>query len=180
MSYILKDTSQGIISVKLTDAGRKKLSKGQLNIELFQVGDSEYCYDCNGRLPSLVNGVSVMQANFNAQNLNPVPEKNKAHVKYPTPMNRTAPNQTFGAAQAAHDYEEVYNRASQRGFYSGATGSSCSFSAMTGSAYTLNSNFFFPLSAMTGGTRITLLSANTFQNQAFFCWYSTRIHTSRR
>ena len=38
---------------------------------------------------------------------------------------------------------------------------------MTGSAYTLNSNFFFPLSAMTGGSRITLLSANTFQNQAF-------------
>ena len=41
MSYILKDTSQGIISVKLTDAGRKKLSEGRLNIELFQVGDSE-------------------------------------------------------------------------------------------------------------------------------------------
>jgi len=80
MSYILKDSSQGIISVKLTDAGRKKLSKGRLNIELFQVGDSEYCYDCNGRLPALVNGVNIQQANFNAQNLNPIPEKNKAHV----------------------------------------------------------------------------------------------------
>ena len=167
MSYILKDTSQGIISVKLTDAGRKKLSKGQLNIELFQVGDSEYCYDCNGRLPALVNGVSIMQANFNAQNLNPIPEKNKAHVKYPVPMNRTAPNQVFGAAQAAHDYEEVYNRASQRGFYSGNTATTCDFGVEVSSAYTLNSNFFFPLSAMTGGTRITLLSANTFQNQAF-------------
>ena len=91
MSYILKDTSQGIISVKLTDAGRKKLSKGQLNIELFQIGDSEYCYDCNGRLPSLNSGVNIMQANFNAQNLNPIPEKNKAHVKYPLPMTRTGP-----------------------------------------------------------------------------------------
>ena len=167
MSYILKDTSQGIISVKLTDAGRKKLSKGQLNIELFQIGDSEYCYDCNGRLPSLNSGVNIMQANFNAQNLNPIPEKNKAHVKYPLPMTRTAPNQLFGAAQAAHDYEEVYNRAVQRGFYSGNTGTTCGFSAMTGSAYTLNSNFFFPLSAMTGGSRMTLLSANTFQGQAF-------------
>ena len=39
MSYILKDTTQGIISVKLTDAGRKKLSQGKLNIELFQLGD---------------------------------------------------------------------------------------------------------------------------------------------
>jgi hypothetical protein len=167
MSYILKDSSQGIISVKLTDAGRKKLSKGQLNIELFQVGDSEYCYDCNGRLPALVNGVNIQQANFNAQNLNPKPEKNKAHVKYPLPLTKTSGKQTFGAAQAAHGYDEVFNRASQRGFYSGSTASTCAFSAMTGSAYTLNSNFFFPLSAMTGGTRITLLSANTFQNQAF-------------
>ena len=167
MSYILKDSSQGIISVKLTDAGRKKLSKGQLNIELFQVGDSEYCYDCNGRLPALVNGVNIQQANFNAQNLNPVPEKNKAHVKYPLPLTRTSGNQTFGAAQAAHGYEEVFNRASQRGFYSGSTASTCEFVTGISSAYTLNSNFFFPLSAMTGGTRITLLSANTFQNQAF-------------
>ena len=167
MSYILKDSSQGIISVKLTDAGRKKLSKGRLNIELFQVGDSEYCYDCNGRLPALVNGVNIQQANFNAQNLNPKPEKNKAHVKYPLPLTRTSGNQTFGAAQAAHGYEEVFNRASQRGFYSGSTASTCEFGAEVSSAYTLNSNFFFPLSAMTGGTRITLLSANTFQNQAF-------------
>jgi hypothetical protein len=167
MSYILKNSTQGIISVKLTDAGRKKLSKGQLNIELFQVGDSEYCYDCNGRLPSLVNGVNIQQANFNAQNLNPVPEKNKAHVKYPLPLTRTSGNQTFGAAQAAHGYEEVFNRASQRGFYSGNTATTCDFGAEVSSAYTLNSNFFFPLSAMTGGSRITLLSANTFQDQAF-------------
>ena len=167
MSYILKDTSQGIIAVKLTDAGRKKLSEGKLNVELFQVGDSEYCYDCNGRLPALVNGVNIMQANFNAQNLNPKPEKNKAHVKYPLPLTRTSGGQTFGAAQAAHTYDEVFNRASQRGFYSGATGTTCAFSAMTGSAYTLNSNFFFPLSAMTGGSQMTLLSANTFQGQAF-------------
>ena len=167
MSYILKDSTQGIISVKLTDAGRKKLSQGKLNIELFQIGDSEYCYDCNGRLPALVNGVNIQQANFNAQNLNPVPEKNKAHVKYPIPLTRTSGNQTFGAAQAAHGYDEVFNRASQRGFYSGSTASTCEFVTGISSAYTLNSNFFFPLSAMTGGTRITLLSANTFDNQAF-------------
>jgi len=94
MSYILKDTTQGIISVKLTDAGRKKLSQGRLNIELFQLGDSEYCYDCNGRLPGLVSGIEIQQANFNAQNLNAIPEKNKAHVKYPVPLAQTSPNQS--------------------------------------------------------------------------------------
>ena len=167
MSYILKDTTQGIISVKLTDAGRKKLSEGKLNIELFQIGDSEYCYDCYSRLPGLSDGLDVMQANFNAQNLNPIPEKNKAHVKYPVPMTPNSTGQTFGAAQAAHIYEKIYNRASQRGFYTGNTGNSCTFSAETSSAYTLNSNFFFPVSAMTGGSVVTLLSADTFTNQAF-------------
>ena len=167
MSYILKDTSQGVISVKLTDAGRKKLSQGKLNIELFQLGDSEYCYDCYSTLPGKSSGINIIQSKYNAQNLNPIPEKNKAHVKYPIPMTQTSTDQTFGAAQAAHTYENIFNRASQRGFYSGNTGTTCAFSAFTGSAYTLNANFFYAVSAMTGGSQIELLSANTFQNQAF-------------
>ena len=46
MSYIVKNSTQGAIVARLTDAGRKKLSEGKLNIGLFQVGDSEFCYDC--------------------------------------------------------------------------------------------------------------------------------------
>ena len=167
MAYILKDSTQGQVAVKLTDAGRKALSEGNLNIELFQLGDSEYCYDCYPTLPNQYRGIHIQQANFNAQNSNPIPEKNKAHIKYPIPSNPSASATTFGAVQAAHTYEEVFNRATPRGFFTGATGSCCSFSAFTGSAYTLNANFFFPVSAMTGGSQITLLSANTFQNQAF-------------
>ena len=167
MSYILKDTSQGIISVKLTDAGRKKLSEGKLNIELFQLGDTEYCYDCYSTLPGKASGINIQQANFNAQNLNPIPEQNKAHVKYPVPMSQNSSGNTFGAVQAAHTYDKVFNRATQRGLYTGATGSCCSFSAYTGSSYTLNANFQFAVSAMTGGSTIELLSGNTFQNQAF-------------
>ena len=44
--YILKQGSSGLLSVRLTDAGRKKLSQGQLTLSLFQLGDSEMCYDC--------------------------------------------------------------------------------------------------------------------------------------
>jgi hypothetical protein len=168
MAYILKDSTQGQVSVKLTDAGRKQLSEGKLNIELFQLGDSEYCYDCYNTLPNQSDGLYIQQANFNAQNLNDLPEKNKGHIKYPIPIGQDITGTTFGAVQAAHTYQEVYNRATQRGFYSASTGSSCcSYSAFTGSAYTLNANFFFPVSAMTGGSQVALLSANTFQNQAF-------------
>ena len=45
MSYILQNNS-GLIGVRLTDAGRKKLSQGNLSLSLFQLGDSEFCYDC--------------------------------------------------------------------------------------------------------------------------------------
>ena len=45
MSYILKNNS-GLVTVRLTDAGRKKLSQGNLSLSLFQLGDSEFCYDC--------------------------------------------------------------------------------------------------------------------------------------
>ena len=45
--YILKNGSSGLLSVRLTDAGRKKLSQGQLTLSLFQLGDSEMCYDFN-------------------------------------------------------------------------------------------------------------------------------------
>ena len=117
MAYILKDSTQGQVSVKLTDAGRKKLSEGKLNIELFQLGDSEYCYNCYNTLPQQNAGIIfIQQANFNAQNSNPIPERNKAHVKYPIPISQDSTGTTFGAVQAAHNYEEVFNRASQRGF----------------------------------------------------------------
>jgi hypothetical protein len=167
MSYILKDSTQGQIAVKLTDAGRRKLSEGRLNIELFQLGDSEMCYDCYNTILNQTDGLNVQQANFNAQNLNPVPQRNKAHVKYPIPLNSSSTGSTFGAAQPAHNYQDIFNTATERGFFTGGSEDCCSFSAQTTSAYTLNSNFYFPVSAMTGGSSVVLLSAATYTNQAF-------------
>ena len=56
MSYILKKPSSGLISVRLTDAGRKKLSQGQLSVTQFQLGDSEFCYNCYNDVLSKSNG----------------------------------------------------------------------------------------------------------------------------
>ena len=180
MSYILKDSSQGTIAVKLTDAARKKLSEGRLNIELFQLGDSEYCYDCYSTLPNLYAGTNILQAEHNAQNLNPIPELNKGHIKYPLPTTSNSNTDTFGAAQANHKIEEVFNTASQRGFFSGAT-TACTcdvdttlpyeitnWSANTTSAYTLNANWCFPASAMSGTQLVTLLSSSTYTDTGAF------------
>ena len=67
MSYIIKNSTQGSIVARLTDAGRKKLSEGKLNIGLFQLGDSEMCYDCYGTLPGLSSGLNILQAEHNAR-----------------------------------------------------------------------------------------------------------------
>ena len=45
MGYIIKDTA-ALLTTKVTDAARKKMSEGTFNISYFQVGDSEVCYDC--------------------------------------------------------------------------------------------------------------------------------------
>jgi len=167
MSYIIKNSTQGAIVARLTDAGRKKLSEGKLNISLFQLGDSEMCYDCYSTLPTqLSSGINILQAEHNAQNLTPLPEKNKGHVKYPL-NGGIATGDTFGPTIAQHTYEEVFNTATARGFFEVPTqtpaealvGAYTSFSANTGSSYTLSSNWTTCFSALTGTTTLAIVSA---------------------
>ena len=116
MSYIIKNSTQGAIVARLTDAGRKKLSEGKLNIGLFQLGDSEVCYDCYNQTPLASSGLHILQAEHNAQNLNPMPEKNKGHIKYPLAGGLSS-GDTFGPTIPQHQQNDVYNTATQRGFF---------------------------------------------------------------
>ena len=154
MSYIIKNSTQGAIVARLTDAGRKKLSEGKLNIGLFQIGDSEICYDCYSQLPAQAADLNILQAEHNAQNLLGFPAKNKGHVKYPL-QDGIASGDTFGPTIPQPGWEEVYNTATARGFFSG-TG--CNFGAQVDYQYTLNSNWILPTSAMTGTSYMTILS----------------------
>lgn len=168
MSYIIKNSTQGAIVARLTDAGRKKLSEGKLNIGLFQLGDSEICYDCYNQLPAQTGGINILQAEHNAQNLLPQPEKNKGHVKYPI-LGGVSTGDTFGPTLPQHEYTEVFNTATARGFFSGTTnldGTYTFFSAQTGADYTLSSNWNLCPSAMTGTTNIQLVSG-TCTNQYY-------------
>jgi hypothetical protein len=168
MSYIIKNNVQGAIVARLTDAGRKKLSEGKLNVGLFQLGDSEVCYDCYTQLPANCGSLNVMQAEHNAQNLTPLPEKNKGHIKYPFKKNVTG-DEMFGPVIQQHNIEEVFNTATPRGFFDIPTQSQQDidnghydyFSAKTGTEYTLSSDWLFCGSAMTGTTTMVIKSATT-------------------
>ena len=167
MSYIIKNNTQGAIVARLTDAGRKKLSEGKLNVGLFQLGDSEVCYNCYSTLPADYGTLNIMQAEPNAQNLTPLPEKNKGHIKYPLKKNANG-EEMFGPVIQQHNIEEVFNTATARGFFdipttfpssSVAPVSANSFSAKTGSQYTLSSNWTFCGAHMSGTTTMTITSA---------------------
>ena len=151
MGYIIKDTA-ALLNTKLTDAARKKMSEGTFNISYFQIGDSEVCYDCiDGE--DLTTGM-VIDSEYNAQNLSPVPEKNKSNIKYPIKVTSTSTN-TFGIPVKGSYVDNIYNTASPRGFFN--TGSSSNYnSVLVSSAYTLNPNFIFDISTVNSGDTLSL------------------------
>jgi len=159
MGYIIKDTA-ALVTTKLTDAARKKLSEGTFNITYFQVGDSEVCYDCiQGDDLSTWN---VLESEYNAQNLSPLPEKNKGNIKYPLRVDNISTN-TFGIPVRVPYIDPIYNTAAPRGFFTGTTiGQSGDFIPFTTSAYTLNPNYVVDISTL-NGTNNTILTASVIE-----------------
>ena len=150
MSYILKNTS-GIITTRITDVGRRKLSQGNFNISYFQVGDSEVDYD----LPSTyaqVNNNILMPA-FNSQNNVGSPESNKQYVKYPYYV-AGGTGSTYGIPYEDSGVQEIYNSAGTKGFFTGETGT---WVVQTSSAYTKTSNYYVDMSTLTGQKDITIV-----------------------
>ena len=155
MSYILKNTS-ALVNTKLTDAGRQRLSQGNFNISYFQIGDSDVSYDT---LPSGYNQVNsvVLNSAFNAQNSTGQPQANKDNIKYPYFVNGVSGN-TYGIPFMDSVVNPIYNTAAPRGFFSGTTdGGITTWSAFTNSDYVINSNYVIDITALTGGTKITLI-----------------------
>jgi len=150
MSYILKNTS-GLINTRLTDVGRKAISKGQFNISYFQVGDSEVDYSASN--PTQNN---ILMPSFCAHNDSSNLNINKQNVKYPYFLAGTT-GTTYGIPFNESVVEEFYNLATYKGFFaSGAT----IYSAQTNSAYTVSSNYVASMPTITGQTSL-FLSANS-------------------
>jgi hypothetical protein len=151
MSYILKNTSGKIIT-RITDVGRKAISKGLFNISYFQVGDSEIDYIGDNITNNNVLMPAFCEHNDNAGGYN----VNKQNVKYPYFLNG-AIGTTYGIPFNESTIKEFYNLATDKGFFvSGVT----TYSAQTTSAYTVSSNFIASMPTITGQTSL-LLSANT-------------------
>ena len=155
MGYILKNT-QGLLSTRLTDTARLKLSQGSFNISYFQVGDSEVSYNTLTGTPYNQFTTNILEPAFNAQNSTGAPESNKQNVKYPYYVDGITGN-TYGIPYMASVPQSVYNRAAMRGFFTGdTTATTITWSALTNSQYTINSNYLVDMSTLTGGSVIHL------------------------
>jgi hypothetical protein len=154
MGYILKNTS-GLINTRLTDIGRKKLSQGSFNISYFQIGDSEVSYNTLDDFYNQTN-TNILEPQFNDQNNSGYPNSNKQYVKYPYFVDGTQGN-TYGIPYMDSVVSPVYNRATMRGFFIGATSATpVNWSALTNNQYAINSNYVIDMSTLTGGSRITI------------------------
>ena len=151
MGYIIKDTA-ALLTTKVTDAARKKMSEGTFNITYFQVGDSEVCYDCIGG-EDLTTGM-VLDSEYNAQSLSPIPEKNKGNIKYPLRVTSTNTN-SYGIPVKASYIDNIFNTAAPRGLFN--TGLTSSFDVIrTGTAYTINPNYIFNITDVDSGKTLSL------------------------
>ena len=152
MGYIIKDTA-ALLTTKVTDAARKKMSEGTFNITYFQVGDSEVCYDCiSGE--DLTIGM-VLDSEYNAQNLSPIPEKNKGNIKYPLRVTSTNTN-SYGIPVKASYIDNIFNTAGPRGLFKTGTTNNVYDVVRTGTAYTVNPNYIFNTTNVTSGKTISL------------------------
>ena len=147
MAYIIKNTS-GLINTRLTDVGRRNLSQGTFNIAYFQIGDSEVSYTAVPNYNQTNN--NILMPAFNAQNDTGSPQSNKQNIKYPYYVQGATGN-TYGIPFMDSNFQQVYNSAGVKGFFTtGAT------QIQTSSAYTMTSNYRIDMSTMTGQTAVTI------------------------
>jgi len=143
MAYIIKNTA-GLINTRLTDVGRRYISQGNFNISYFQIGDSEVNYNAVTNYNQVNN--NILAPAFNAQNDTGSPQSNKQNIKYPYFVSGNQGN-TYGIPFMDSNFDEVYNAAGPKGFFTSA-----GTQIQTSSAYTITSNYFVDMASLTGGT----------------------------
>jgi hypothetical protein len=149
MSYIIKNTS-ALINTRLTDVGRRKISKGNFKISYFQVGDSEVNYNI---VPNYIQtNNNILMPSFNAQNNTMLPDTNKENVKYPYFLQGGVGN-TYGIPYEDSQVEPIYNTATERGFFSDLTST---WLVQNTSAYTITSNYWVDMSTLLGQDTIVI------------------------
>lgn len=139
MSYIIKSTTP-FTSVKLTETGREKLAKGQLDFSTWSIGDSEINYD---REAFVQDGVLTGDTSIVLR-----PQDRQPNLKYFINNGGNSNQYAFGNSDIRCIKLTVNNEADQRGFFDG--------DLTTG--FTTNTSTYL----RTSGTSVTISGGTTF------------------
>jgi hypothetical protein len=150
MSYIINNTSP-FVSVKLTEKGRERLAQGALDFASWAIGDSEINYDREDIYDNNLTDVTL-----SAITKVMTPADRQPNLKSFITKSDGIPLQTLTPADIKTVKAIVNNEADERGFFSGSTGS---YTTLTGSSYTLGSGTI-DATVLSGGTSLDLGGAS--------------------
>jgi len=146
MSYII-NTNSPFVSIKLTQAGREKLSMGQLNFSYWAIGDSEINYEREAIVDANPNDVTLSATSKVLRPFDRQPD-----IKYfISPSISPTPYQQINSSNLNVVKALVNNEATERGFFSGAS----SNTTILNSGYTSNNQSVLN-TYLSGSTTLTL------------------------
>ena len=117
MSYIINNTD-AYINSKLTELGRQKLAQGTLNFSFWAIGDSEINYDREAILDA-----NPTDATLSAQTRILRPKDKQPNIKSWITTGGSNPFQVMTGANIRTLKVIANNEATERGFFSGDSGS---------------------------------------------------------
>ena len=153
MSYLIKtNNTSPFISVKLTEKGRESLSKGELNFAFWGIGDSELNYEREAIVDANSSDITLGRTSNILRPLDRQPE-----IKSFITASENQPLNEITSANLSVVKAVVNNKATERGFFSGATSI---YNTLTGTPYTLLTANLLNTS-LTGGTDLYIPTGTT-------------------
>ena len=155
MSYIDKN-SNIVMSLNMTNEGRRLLSLGKLTFDTFRLGDSEIDYTTLGPTYDI-----TLENVIRAKPLNP-------DIKTPLFPTPTSTSSFLAVPNLSEVIVQTLTNAPRIGFFEYGTGTTIEYTAYTDTiCHVLQADAIIPISGTTGGTSVSVYQAPTYGSNTY-------------
>ena len=155
MSYIDKN-SNIVMSLNMTNEGRRLLSLGKLTFDTFRLGDSEIDYTTLGPTYDI-----TLENVIRAKPLNP-------DIKTPLFPTPTSTSSFLAVPNLSEVIVQTLTNAPRIGFFEYGTGTTIEYTAYTDTiCHVLQADTIIPISGTTGGTSVSVYQAPTYGSNTY-------------
>lgn len=155
MSYIDKN-SNIVMSLNMTNEGRRLLSLGKLTFDTFRLGDSEIDYTTLGPAYDI-----TLENVIRAKPLNP-------DIKTPLFPTPTSTSSFLAVPNLSEVIVQTLTNAPRIGFFEYGTGTTIEYTAYTDTiCHVLQADAIIPISGTTGGTSVSVYQAPTYGSNTY-------------